>query len=208
MAKTQPFDIFTDRYENWFEKHRYVYLSELEALKKVYSGERSVEIGVGTGRFASPLGVKYGIEPSLEMGKIAKKRGIYVIRGIAEELPLRSSSFDNVLFITTICFVDDIKKAFLEAKRILNKTGSIIIGFVDKNTHLGQFYLKHKDENPFYRYANFFSTGEVINILLSTGFKIKDIYQTVFDFLDKVRSVQPPRSGYGEGAFVVIKAVL
>jgi hypothetical protein len=46
-----------------------------------------VEIGVGTGRFAEPLGIRVVIEPSKAMRRMAQKRGIEVIDGVAESLP-------------------------------------------------------------------------------------------------------------------------
>jgi len=82
MAKVEPFERFTQRYEEWFEKHRLAYLSELRAVDMLLpeNRERCVEIGVGTGRFAVPLGIKYGVEPSKKMAEIARKRGIRVLK--------------------------------------------------------------------------------------------------------------------------------
>ncbi len=206
MAKTYPFDTFTERYEKWFDKHKYVYLSEVNALKKVFPMGKALEVGVGTGRFSIPLNIKFGVEPSISMGKIARDRGIFVVRGIAEALPIKTSSFDTVLFVTTICFVDDLEKSFKEAHRVLNSGGYIVLGFIDKDTFLGRYYLTHKEENPFYREATFYSTKEVINLLKKTGFHIEKIVQTVFDLLSEIKNIQPVKDGYGEGAFVVIKA--
>ncbi|RMD46565.1 MAG: class I SAM-dependent methyltransferase [Aquificota bacterium] len=207
MAKIEPFEKYTERYENWFEKHRYAYLSELNALKKISLKGKTLEVGVGSGRFAKPLGIKYGVEPSLKMAKISKQKGINVVRGIAEKLPFKDSSFNNVFFITTICFVDDLKLSFLESKRVLKEKGSLILGFIDKNTDLGKFYLQHKEENPFYRFATFFSTEEVVEILKSTGFTVSEVYQTIFHLLPDIKEVEPVEKGHGKGAFVVIKAI-
>jgi len=41
----------------------------------------SIEIGVGTGKFAEPLGITYGVEPSENMYKIAQKLNINIIKG-------------------------------------------------------------------------------------------------------------------------------
>ena len=207
MAKIEPFEKYTERYENWFEKHRYAYLSELNALKKISLTGKSLEVGVGSGRFAKPLNIKYGVEPSLKMAKISKEKGINVVMGTAEKLPFKDSSFNNVIFITTICFVDDINLSFIESKRVLKEKGSLILGFIDKNTDLGRFYLQHKEENPFYRFATFFSTEEVIKILKKTGFTVSEIYQTIFHLLPDIKEVEPVEKGFGKGAFVVIKAI-
>jgi ubiquinone/menaquinone biosynthesis C-methylase UbiE len=63
-----------------------------------------VEIGVGTGRFASALGVPLGVEPSESMRRIARKRGIEVISGKAEALPFRDGCLDYVLMVT-VCLL-------------------------------------------------------------------------------------------------------
>jgi len=66
MPKIFPFEKYADQYEEWFVKNRWVYEAELRAVKTMipYQG-RGVEIGVGTGRFAEPLGTKIGVEPSM-----------------------------------------------------------------------------------------------------------------------------------------------
>jgi len=81
------FEHFVNEYEEWFLKHKFAYLSELKAVKALLPEGRGVEIGVGTGRFAVPLKIKIGVEPSKRMGKIARRRGILVIEGTAENLP-------------------------------------------------------------------------------------------------------------------------
>ncbi len=105
------------------------------------TGGYGMEIGVGTGRFAEPLGIKTGVEPSKRMREIAQRRGIQVLYGVAEELPFEDFRFDFVLMVTTVCFVDDIGKALLEAHRVLSDGGFLIIGFIDRNSIMGKIYL-------------------------------------------------------------------
>lgn len=141
MAKTKPFDDFPDEYENWFDEHHSVYLSELNAIKQfVPSGKKGVEIGIGTGRFSFPLGINEGIEPSAMMREYATKKGLNVYDGIAENLPLKDVSYDFALMVTTICFVDNVLQSFSEVHRILKPGGIFIVGLVDKNSQLGKKY--------------------------------------------------------------------
>ncbi len=74
--------------------------------------------------------------------------------------------------IITICFVNDIYKSFSEVNRILKDNGNLIIGFVDKNSPIGKFYLEHKDISIFYKDAVFYGTEELYELLKATGFKI------------------------------------
>ncbi|MDO8131603.1 MAG: hypothetical protein Q6355_06850, partial [Candidatus Brocadiales bacterium] len=72
-------------YDEWFETHECVYQSEVAAIRRFIpkTGE-GVEIGVGTGRFSIPFGIKVGIEPPRAMAEIARKRGINVFEAKAE----------------------------------------------------------------------------------------------------------------------------
>ncbi len=205
MPKTAPFDNYPDEYENWFVTNKYAFQSELNAIKKALpSRGKGIEIGVGSGIFAEPLGITEGIEPSRAMREKAKQRNIKAIDAVAENLPYSDKSIDFALMVTTICFVDDINKSFHEANRILADTGRFIIGFVDKNSPIGKFYLEHKDQSIFYKDAVFYGTEDLYEILNNTGFEVENTFQTVFGEIDKIKKVQDVLEGYGQGSFIVI----
>lgn len=205
MPKINPFENFTAQYEDWFEKNRFAYKSELNAVMKLmpplFNG---VEIGVGSGRFAAPLGIKTGVEPSLKMAQIAEKRGIKIIQGTAENLPLEDSTFNLALMVTTICFVDDPTAACREAYRILKSGGIFINGFVDKDSALGKIYLEKQDKSLFYKPAVFVSVDEVSRWLREAGFKNLRYVQTIFHPLEEITRPEPVIEGYGKGSFVVV----
>lgn len=207
MAKIEPFEKYTKQYDSWFDKYNYVYQSELLAIRKLLKIDKNgVEIGIGSGRFASPLGIKHGIEPSNKMGKLAMKHGIKVIKGVAENLPYSDNMFDYALMVTTICFLDDIKKAFDEVYRILNHDGFFIVGFIDKESPIGKIYQENKVNNPFYKNANFYSVREVLYYLTNSGFEDFSFCQTIFKALEEINNIEPVKKGYGKGSFIVIKA--
>jgi len=109
MAKVEPFEEYGSQYKGWFERNKFVYESELRAIREQLPERgKGIEIGVGSGRFAAPLGIKLGLEPSRKMRELARSRGIETIEGIAERLPFHDSQFEFALMVTTICFVDDI----------------------------------------------------------------------------------------------------
>ncbi len=208
MPKTQPFDEHLEQYEAWFDEHGPVYESELQAMRTLLPrAEKSVEIGVGSGLFAAPLGIRFGIEPSAKMRRLAKQRGVKVIAGAAEHLPLRTATFDVASMVTTICFVDDVPASLREVERILKPGGAFLLGFVDRTSRLGQLYEAHKAENVFYRLATFYSTDELLQHLTQAGFGGFRIVQTVFGLLHEITEPEPVKEGHGEGAFVVIRAL-
>ena len=159
---------------------------------------------MGTGRFAKPLGVKVGVEPSKKMADISRKQGIKVYDGVAEKLPLANKTFDFVLFVTTICFVDDLTKSLKETHRVLKNDGFILIGFVDKESELGKQYQLKRGKSKFYRDATFYSTEEVLDYLKNAGFSDFSIKQTVLS--GEVYKMSHIKDGFGEGSFVIIKA--
>jgi ubiquinone/menaquinone biosynthesis C-methylase UbiE len=197
------FDRYYKRYDAWYDENRFAYLSEIEAVKKVLPKKgRGLEIGVGTGRFAGVLGIEYGIDPSKKMLEIAKKRGVNVKLGYGEKLPYEDSFFDYVAIIISLCFVKSPLKVLAEARRVLKDKGKIIIGIINKDSFLGKFYQRKK--SVFYKHANFLNTEEVIDLLKSIGFSRFSYYQTIFDYPDKLNSIQKPQKGFGKGGFVVI----
>jgi len=207
MPKIEPFEQYTEQYEKWFVENEYAYHSEIRAIKEILPEfEDGIEIGVGSGNFAKPLNIKFGVEPSYEMRKIAESKGIKVVDSVAENLPFKNDSYDLVLMVTTLCFLDDVRKAFSEIYRILKPNGSFINGFVDKNSKVGRIYRKNKQKSVFYRIAIFFTTEEVIKLLKETGFKRFEFRQTIFNTLNKINSVEEIKKGYGEGSFIVVSA--
>lgn len=204
MAKTVPFDEQPEEYDAWFEKNKVLYQAELEALRSfIPAGGHGVEIGVGTGRFAAPLGISVGIEPAPQMAQLARQRGIVVREGIAEALPFADNSFDFALMITVICFLDDVTKAFKEAWRILKPGGNLVVGFIDRESELGRNYDQKKGQSSFYRDATFYTASEVETFLTRAGFSGFSYRQILLPGDATDLSV---REGHGNGGFVVINA--
>ena len=199
------FDRYYKKYDAWYDRNVFAYLSELKAVKKVLPKKgKGLEIGVGTGRFAAPLGIAAGIDPAKKMIKIARERGLDAKAGSGERSPFKNASFDYVAIIITLCFVKSAQKVLKEARRVLKKKGKIIIGIVDKDSFLGRFYQKKR--SVFYKQANFFSVKEVISLLKPLGFKRFSYYQTLFKLPDKIHSIEKPKQGFGRGGFVLICA--
>jgi len=199
------FNKYYKKYDFWYDTHQFAFMSELQAIKNVFpKNRRSLEIGVGTGRFAAALKITIGIDPSLKMLRLAEKRGLNVYQGFGENIPFLHDAFDCVLIIITLCFVDDPKKVIAEAARVLKKNGRIIIGIVDKNSFLGKYYQRKK--SIFYKQAKFISVKEVTDLLKNTGFGSINYQQTISVRPEKMERVEKPKKGYGQGGFVIIAA--
>jgi SAM-dependent methyltransferase len=182
-------------------------VSELLALRPFVPPQgRGLEIGIGTGRFAAPLGVSVGIDPAVLMLAYAARRGVSVVGATAEALPFADGSFDYALIVTTIGFVDSPRVMLDEARRVLRPGGSLVIGFVDRESEIGRHYEAHREESVFYREATFYSASEVEDMLRSAGFTVRGWAQTLFGASPAMREPEPVRPGVGQGAFVVVHA--
>ncbi|ABQ27615.1 diguanylate cyclase domain-containing protein [Geotalea uraniireducens] len=208
MSGNEPFNTYHQRYDNWYDTHGAAYCSELLAVRALLPWKGlGLEIGVGSGRFAAPLGVRVGVDPSAAMLKLASARGISVMRGVAERLPFATASFDYALIVTTICFVDDPRAMLREARRVIKPEGSLVIGLVDKGSALGQQYLENRSQSAFYREATFYRAEEVEKMLKESGFPSQDWVQTLFRPLQEMREVESFRAGRGIGAFAVVRGM-
>ena len=164
MIKTLPFNEHVAEYEEWFGKYPFVFQSEVEAIRDLLptgNNIHGIEVALGTGRFAKELGIKEGIEPSPNMRALALKKGIDVLSAEAEHLPYKDMRFDFVLMVFCISYFDDLPAAFREARRVLKKGGSLIVGFVDKDSIIGKMYEQRKPDSVFYKQANFYSIKRI-----------------------------------------------
>jgi SAM-dependent methyltransferase len=207
MAKTGAFDTQVDRYEGWFEKNSLAYESQLEAVRSILPTGSGIEVGVGTGRFAVPLGIKLGVDPSESMRAAARRKGVDVVPGVAEDLPFPDESQDFVLMVTVICFFDDVPEAFKEAHRVLKPGGSLVVAFIDRDTPIGRVYDDRKHDSAFYQEATFYSAGEVRVMLEEADFTSLSFIQTIFKDPREMAELEPVKEGTGEGVFAIAKAL-
>jgi len=209
MTHTEIFDRHVEEYEKWYEDYPEIYQSEIAAIReqllKLPENIRGIEVGLGTGRFALPLGIKEGVEPSSAMAEKAINRGIEVIEGLAERLPYGDLQFDFVLFVT-ICHLASLKNALAEAHRVLKHEGSVLIGFLDKDRSVAQQYIEKRHRSTFFSKANFYTVDRIQTLLKEAEFKNLEFNQTLFGDLDEIEEIQIPKPGFGEGSFLVVKA--
>jgi len=205
MKIPSPYDRFSTEYDLWFDKNPKLYQLELQAVKRFLPPEgRGVEIGTGTGRFAAPLGITTGVEPSEHMGRLARERGVEVVQGVAECLPFASNSFDFALFVTVICFLDDVQRSMNEVFRILKRGGEVVVAFIDSKSPLGKKYSAKKAGSRFYRQTSFLTADQLEQVLRDSGFSSFRYAETLIedpetgDFTDLVKE------GHGKGSFAVI----
>jgi SAM-dependent methyltransferase len=170
-AKRRVFEDFAADYDRWFDDHAEVYHAQLRLLGRVVPSQgHGLEVGVGSGRFAVPLGICYGIDPSPPFAVITKSRGVEVAIGLGEHLPYRSGSFDFAMMMTVICFLDDIAGVLREVFRVLVTDGIIVLGFIERDGEIFCHYCAEPEKGRFLRHARFYLPEEIIQKLHDAGF--------------------------------------
>lgn len=84
MRGIEAFDEYVEDYDRWYgeEPGAIIYESEVKAVKVLIPCGLGVEVGVGTGVFASKLNTSIGVDPALRAIRMAKKKEVNVIRGV------------------------------------------------------------------------------------------------------------------------------
>jgi ubiquinone/menaquinone biosynthesis C-methylase UbiE len=96
-----------------------------------------LELGIGSGLnlsfYSSQVHRVYGVDPSLELQQMARKRAEtgdikveFLAQSAEEPLPLANASIDTVVVTWTLCSIPGAKKALQNVKRVLNANGRLL----------------------------------------------------------------------------------
>jgi len=205
------FDSLASAYDAWFEDEgKLIFAIEAKDFQKVLPllPKPWLEIGVGSGRFAQSLGIEMGIDPSIKLLDMARKRDINVFLGRGEDAPIGDESLGTAFFIVTLCFIQSPLKVLIEANRLLKRNGKIVLGLVLRENSWGRFYqAKGVEGHRFYRHATFYSYKEVETLLEHAGFEIERVLSTLFQKPGEVEHMELSQEGFSPDAgFAVIVA--
>ena len=110
------FDEYASAYDAWFLDNRNVLYSEVNLVAATLrDAGRVLSVGCGSGLFESILRKEYGItvtdgiEPSVGMAEIARKRGMNVTIATAEEADFGHGDYDTLLFNGTPSYIGDLE---------------------------------------------------------------------------------------------------
>ena len=231
MDVKQKFDGYADQYDEWFMKNDKLFTSELRLFLKVLGnieGKRLLSVGCGSGLFESYIDCSNveGIEPSEDMGKIAEKRGVNVIKyGMIEDVDLPENTYDIIYFNGSSSYMEDLTPVYEKSLRALTEGGKLILLDVPKESAFGLMYLLGKSlgtyDHPYlegtmpelpYPLALassgvWHSTEEKIEVLKNLGIKDFEFYQTlVKNPLYTNEEPEEVSEGYKSGGYVAIIA--
>jgi ubiquinone/menaquinone biosynthesis C-methylase UbiE len=137
------------------------------------------------------------------MLRLAKERGILVVQGIGESLPFKDESFNFVQIVFVIEFIDNLFLFFREAARTLGRNGALILGFIDRDSRWGRYYAQNPSRRKCFHPP---SVEEILDILEKIGMIFQEAFQILFQPPPDIDRKEEPKSGFGEGGFIVLKA--
>ena len=232
MSETkQKFDGYAAKYDEWFMKNENLFISELRLFKKALgdiSGKKLLSVGCGSGLFESYIDSSNieGIEPSEDMGQIAVKRGVNVIKfGLIEDVELPDNEYDIIYFNGSSSYMEDLSPVYEKCLRALKDNGKLILLDVPKESAFGFMYLLGKSLNTYdheflegtmpelpYPLALaasgvWHTTEEKIDVLKNLGIKDFTFYQTLIkNPLYTNEEPEEVSEGYKSGGYVAIVA--
>jgi len=173
-----------EKYEKWYETKEGLYFDrrEKELIIEMINpelGESLIEIGCGTGHFLKGLknfGLRLtGVDSSRRMIEYASKnldRDIKLKVEDAKNLSFKDNSFDIAVFITTLEFLDNPRRAIKEALRISKK--KVFVGFLNKLSLLAiKRRIKGLFKDSIYNKATFYSIFQIEKIIRSINDEIE-----------------------------------
>jgi len=133
-------------YDAWYDTPRGRWIGETEyalAARQLAArpGDSLLDVGCGTGWFtrraaADDLRVT-GLDPDpawLDFARAHSSPALNWVDGDARELPFADASFDHVLSIAALCFIDDERQAVAECVRVARRR--FAIGWLNRSSLL------------------------------------------------------------------------
>ncbi len=163
----------------------------LFSLLDVKKGERTLDLGSGTGIYSIELAKKgahvVGVDSSLDMLGFAKikaakqKSSITFIRANAKRLPFKNASFDIIVSVCSLCFIKNPQKALKEAARVLRPKGRLVAAILNKNSPWAVIRrAKGLFMDTAYSKAHFMSPAELEKLIADAGFRVNVLKTCLF----------------------------
>ena len=145
---TTDYDQVSRGYDERYERYEYGGIAET-LLAHVGTGpKRVLEVGCGTGHWLAFLQEQagcsvVGVDPSAGMlekarAKVSERQ---LAKARAESLPFPDASFDRVVMVNAVHHFADARKAFLEARRVLNDEGCVLSIALDPSDGVDDWYV-------------------------------------------------------------------
>ena len=219
--KGQLFDEWPEAYDRWFTTPIGSLVKKYEAqlileLLKPKQGEVILDGGCGTGVFtvdilslgSRVIGLDISLPMLIQAGKKLRGYPFQMVLADMLNLPFRENSFDKVVSVTALEFIEDAKGAVKELFRVTRRGGCIVVATLNS---LSPWALRRKaqakERQTIFEKAIFRSPDELRSLA-----SVEGVVKTAIHFLkedDPERAVEMEREGdkknLDTGAFVAIR---
>ncbi len=176
------YDQMASRYDSWYTtpKGRLVHQIESRLIYtclKPHKGQRLLDVGCGTGQYSfelAAMGLEVtGVDISRAMlGRARAKASaggftVHFVEADAMNLPFCDESFDLVLSVTALEFVNDLPLALREAFRVLKKGGRLVVGLIGRHSPWHSYYAEKARRDPasVFNCARFYTLDELLEAM-------------------------------------------
>lgn len=146
-----------------------------------------LEVGIGSGLnlpfYSSEVKRVYGVDPSLELQRVARKRAAgrtvdveFLSQSAEEPVPLPNESVDTIVMTWTLCSIPNAPKALEQVKRVLKPGGNLI--FVEHGRAPDRRIAVWQDRlNPTWKHigGGCNLNRKVDELITKAGFQITDL---------------------------------
>ncbi|NWG03707.1 MAG: methyltransferase domain-containing protein [Syntrophaceae bacterium] len=221
QEKAQLFDEWPEAYDRWFTTPMGSLIRKIESelildLLKPKPNELILDAGCGTGVFtfdilsmgSKVVGVDISLPMLIRAGKKLKGFPFQTVWSDMLTLPFRENSFDKVVSVTALEFIENAKGAVKELFRITRKGGYIVVATLnDLSPWAMQRKVEAKKGHTIFEKAIFRSPDELLHLT-----PVKGVAKTVIHFQkedDLERAMEIEREGQRKnlntGAFVAVR---
>lgn len=179
MKNKVDYDKIADNYDQRYLKNPHQGI--LNALRRFLSEEnlhKVLEVGCGTCHWLKALNsidnaILFGIDPSHQMLKVAgMQNGIRLCQGMAEKLPIRSSSMDFLFVVNALHHFEEKADFFSESHRVLSKGGKLAVIGMDPRDNRNQWYIYKYFDGTYQRdLSRFPSRSQILDWFSKNGFE-------------------------------------
>lgn len=161
------------------------------ALAGSFQNRRILDVGCGDAALLADLArrgaIVTGLDENPAMLAAARARleqedlTVTLVKGNALNLPFADASFDIVMGITVLCFVEDDERAIDEMTRVLRPGGRVVIGELGRwSLWAAQRRVKGWLGSVTWRAARFRSAKEIAALLESTGLDVTMVRGAIY----------------------------
>jgi len=219
--KAQLFDEWPEAYDRWFTTPIGSLVRKYEAelmldLLKPKPGEIILDAGCGTGIFttdilssgAQVIGLDISLPMLIQAKKKLKEYPFWIVLADMSNLPFSESSFDKVVSVTALEFVEDAKGAIGELFRITKRGGCIVVATLNSlSPWASRRKAEAKERQTIFEKAIFRSPQELLSLVSVEGVAKTAIHFQKGDHPE--RAVEIEREGQKKnlntGAFVAVR---